>query len=375
MDTKVQATATTAATNVYGYGSAKALPIAAVQPGTGRVLALAVNRHYSLAKNPGGKDYPNTVDQLVAGGNSVTGYQAGSTFKLFTMLAALESGLHARYRLQRSRPAANPVVRQRAGVMRRRLLPGQRQSIVDGRLPDDVDRIRPLGQHLLRLAGGARRRGQGGRDGPATRHHLPRQVRRRPGRRPTPPTGARSPSVSPTPRRWTWPTPTPPSPPTAPTARRCRSRASATRAEKPLRRPTRAATGWWTRTSPGPRSTPRAARSASRRVRPVRRWHRRAGVRNARWPAGGRQDRQLRGATRPSRSSGFTPQAAAAGIAANPAHPADGVGAAVQVQVISAVTDVLKRALVGQPEKGFTAPTQSLAFGNGWSPAVTSGHD
>lgn len=87
LDPKVQRTAVSQSLNVYGYGSARVLPIAAVEPGTGRVLALAVNRNYSPA--PGTS---NTVNQLVAGGGGVNGYQAGSTFKMFTMLAALEAG-------------------------------------------------------------------------------------------------------------------------------------------------------------------------------------------------------------------------------------------------------------------------------------------
>jgi membrane peptidoglycan carboxypeptidase len=93
LDPSIQASALAQSLGVYGYNSARSLPMAVVQAGTGRVLAMAVNRHYSLAANPSSHPkYPNTVNQLIAGGGSVAGYQSGSTFKLFTMLAALEQG-------------------------------------------------------------------------------------------------------------------------------------------------------------------------------------------------------------------------------------------------------------------------------------------
>jgi membrane peptidoglycan carboxypeptidase len=111
----LQATALRHSLGVYGYNSPRALPMAVVQPGTGRVLAMAVNRHYGLAPNRSPRQsYPNTVTQLIAGGNGVNGYPAGSTFKLFTMLAALESGLplntafNAPARLQTHWPASGP---------------------------------------------------------------------------------------------------------------------------------------------------------------------------------------------------------------------------------------------------------------------------
>jgi membrane peptidoglycan carboxypeptidase len=92
LDPNTQAAAQQQSLSIYGYNNPRALPMAVVQPGTGRVTAMAVNRHYSLDANPQGRNYPNTVNQLVAGGGGVTGYQAGSTFKLFTMLAALSAG-------------------------------------------------------------------------------------------------------------------------------------------------------------------------------------------------------------------------------------------------------------------------------------------
>jgi membrane peptidoglycan carboxypeptidase len=87
-------------------GRKEALMVAAVEPGTGRVRALAVNRNYKLddprkpqngkPSNPdksGRGTYPNTTNPLLTGGGDITGYQTGSTFKIFTVVAALESGL------------------------------------------------------------------------------------------------------------------------------------------------------------------------------------------------------------------------------------------------------------------------------------------
>ncbi|WBB66709.1 transglycosylase domain-containing protein [Micromonospora sp. WMMD812] len=97
LDPAVQRATVEQVLGVYPVTDRRAAPTAVVQPGTGRVLAMAVNRTYSVADNPSGQtNRPNTVNQLVAGGGTIAGYQGGSTFKLFTMLAALESGLPLR---------------------------------------------------------------------------------------------------------------------------------------------------------------------------------------------------------------------------------------------------------------------------------------
>ncbi|WP_213012515.1 transglycosylase domain-containing protein, partial [Paractinoplanes toevensis] len=64
-----------------------------IEPNSGRIVSMAVNRTYSLAPNrKRNTNYPNTVNPLLGGGR-MAGYQAGSTFKIFTMLAALDAGM------------------------------------------------------------------------------------------------------------------------------------------------------------------------------------------------------------------------------------------------------------------------------------------
>ncbi|MDQ0369686.1 transglycosylase domain-containing protein [Catenuloplanes indicus] len=93
MDPAVQNKLADESKNIYGFDNPKAAPFAAIEPGTGKVKALAINRHYSIEDNPGGRKYPNTVNQLIAGSEDSAGYQFGSTFKMFVMLAALENGI------------------------------------------------------------------------------------------------------------------------------------------------------------------------------------------------------------------------------------------------------------------------------------------
>ncbi|MDR7273935.1 transglycosylase domain-containing protein [Catenuloplanes atrovinosus] len=93
MDPAIQNKLADESKKIYALDNPKAAPYAAVEPATGKVKALAINRRYSIEDNPGGKKYPNTVNQLIAGSEDSAGYQWGSTFKGFVMLAALENGI------------------------------------------------------------------------------------------------------------------------------------------------------------------------------------------------------------------------------------------------------------------------------------------
>lgn len=105
LDPQVQAAAMKHTLSRAGVDDKFALGSVFVEPGTGLIKAMAVNRVYSLdqshnapSTNPANRaagipgNYPNTVAMLLGGGNT-GGYQAGSTFKFFTMLAALEKGM------------------------------------------------------------------------------------------------------------------------------------------------------------------------------------------------------------------------------------------------------------------------------------------
>ncbi|MBV9293715.1 MAG: penicillin-binding protein [Frankiales bacterium] len=64
---------------------------AVVEPGTGKILAIAVNRPYGQNAAKGENTIDYAVDQKYGGG--ATGFPAGSTFKLFVLAAALKQGL------------------------------------------------------------------------------------------------------------------------------------------------------------------------------------------------------------------------------------------------------------------------------------------
>jgi membrane peptidoglycan carboxypeptidase len=84
-----------------------------VEPFTGRVRAMAVNRNFKIddPSDPQNKistnpdkarkkilgTYPNTTNPLLSGGGDINGYQGGSVFKMFTLVAALEKGYPLSY--------------------------------------------------------------------------------------------------------------------------------------------------------------------------------------------------------------------------------------------------------------------------------------
>ncbi|WP_378520895.1 transglycosylase domain-containing protein [Nonomuraea helvata] len=63
---------------------------ALVQPGTGQIKAMAASRKYGIRKSKNEMSY-NVVADAVHGGG--VGFQAGSTFKPFTLLTALKQGM------------------------------------------------------------------------------------------------------------------------------------------------------------------------------------------------------------------------------------------------------------------------------------------
>ncbi len=102
IDPKLQSLAVKRVLEKEQMNSSYAHGVTMIEPGTGQVKAMAVNRIYSVDQSTNGPSsvpgatrpgsYPNTVAPLLGGGD-IPGYQAGSTFKMFTMLAALEAGM------------------------------------------------------------------------------------------------------------------------------------------------------------------------------------------------------------------------------------------------------------------------------------------
>ncbi|WP_430782138.1 transglycosylase domain-containing protein [Actinoplanes sp. G11-F43] len=109
LDVKAQSDARKEVTSRQSDSNPNALMLAAVEPNTGAVRALATNRKFKIdnADDPQNKlssnpaqaaegirgTFPNTTNPIITGSTGVPGYQAGSVFKMFTMVAALEAGM------------------------------------------------------------------------------------------------------------------------------------------------------------------------------------------------------------------------------------------------------------------------------------------
>ncbi|MFG1610936.1 transglycosylase domain-containing protein [Actinoplanes sp. NPDC049265] len=127
LDIAAQAAAMKNVTAKVGLGSKDALLLTGVEAGTGRVQTLATNRRFKLddPRNPENKmssdpkkarkgvrgTYPNTTNPLLTGGGDIRGYQAGSVFKMFTMVAALENGLPLAYPINTQATYVSPLYR------------------------------------------------------------------------------------------------------------------------------------------------------------------------------------------------------------------------------------------------------------------------
>jgi membrane peptidoglycan carboxypeptidase len=167
-------------------GQSQALMMAGIEPGTGHVEAIATNRvfsndqtHNGLNTNPAKKNqkgnWPNTTVPIITGGPDIPGYQAGSAFKIFTAVAALEAGF----------PLATTIDTQSPFHSKFRNTPGE-PSTCDGDHWCPKNAANQTGPYNMWTGFGSsintpradRGRGQGGQRRQEDGHPVPRPARR-----------------------------------------------------------------------------------------------------------------------------------------------------------------------------------------------------
>ncbi|WP_167761007.1 penicillin-binding protein [Geodermatophilus sp. DF01-2] len=107
LDPAMQRAGDAAVLEALAMGDPRAGIYTAVEPGTGRVLAMSVNRLYGLDES----DPAQTTVNL----NLAAGQGAGSTYKVFTAAAALEAGFGLEHEITTSDPYVSRVYRDGDG--------------------------------------------------------------------------------------------------------------------------------------------------------------------------------------------------------------------------------------------------------------------
>jgi membrane peptidoglycan carboxypeptidase len=166
IDPKAQAAAQSAVASMVGPTDPVLGGTAIVQPGTGLIMAMAQSR--PVMGSSLGQTYYNYMASEGMGG--AEGYQAGSTFKTFTMAAALEKGfsLNTRYTASSPMDFTGDTFTSCKGALQIRALRGEQLggSLHQHRSPGGRGL---LGQHLLHPAGTRHRAVQCHEDGPEGR--------------------------------------------------------------------------------------------------------------------------------------------------------------------------------------------------------------
>lgn len=121
LEDDLQAKAQKHVTSRLGKDSSLALGTVTINPTTGHIRAMALNRDFKLDQSENGTStnpqarsegvkgsYPNTTLPLLSGAplgsTAGAGFQVGSTFKMFTMVAALEEGIPLNLTLKNKSP-------------------------------------------------------------------------------------------------------------------------------------------------------------------------------------------------------------------------------------------------------------------------------